>query len=190
MFVMNRIPKHIILIFLISLVITLAGFLMFYPVPSPPAAEMANARFHISEAARHNAGVYSRELFSEARSLYDSAMTAWQAENSKFIYSRNYQAVDSLAELSARKAVEALNDSKSNSLSLTISTIEKIGLVKKTSEDLDRRFSKYPLPGDMRKNISRGEILISEAEHALADSLVAEAFRKISEAWQYIVPAY
>lgn len=187
---MNKIWKHIIFITLISLFIAFTGFLVFYPVPLPPSQEMEIARYRLAEAVKTDAETYSDSLFNEAQRYYDSAMTLWQRENEKFLYSRNYEKVTLLAEISADKAIEAREDSKINTVSLRAGTGEKINIVKKTLLGLSRRFSNYPLPSEMRMNVSRGDILVSEAENAMEKGLVAEAYRKISEAEQLIVPAY
>ncbi|MBN1107995.1 MAG: L,D-transpeptidase [Bacteroidales bacterium] len=182
--------KHILLIGIITAFIASAGFFVFYPLPESPAAEVENARIKISEARRHNADTYSDSLFREAQSLYDSAMNTWRKENGRFLYSRNFDSVSFFANLAAQKAVEALSDSRTNTLSLSAETEQKISEVKETSEALARRFSHYPLAPGMRKNISRGEILITEARHAMEKGLVAEAYKKISEAGHLILPAY
>ncbi|HOO99116.1 MAG TPA: L,D-transpeptidase family protein [Bacteroidales bacterium] len=187
---MNKIWKHILLIGLITLFITATGLLLFYPLPDSPVSAVENARIKIYEARSQNAGIYSDSLFREAQKMYDSAMHKWQKENEKFLYSRSFDSVSLLANMAAQKAVEALTDSKNNTLSLIAEAEKRIREVKKTSEALVRRFSDYPLAPGMRKNISRGEILISEARHAMEKGSVAEACKMITEAGQLINPAY
>lgn len=166
------------------------GFFIFYPVPQPPVGEMDYARTSISTAARNNAGTYSQSLFIEAESYYDSAMTFWQKENERNRYKRNYEKVKKFAELAAEKAARAKDDSESNVSGLNISIKQKIDAVAKTDAELMRRFSKYPLTTEIWNNISRGQILLNEAELALERGNYFQAEMKINEAEKLLIPAF
>jgi hypothetical protein len=186
---MHRVWRHLLIITPISLFIALMGFLIFYPVPKPPESEMEYARNAISSAFTKSAGIYSSELFTEAKNCYDSAMTYWLRENEKFLYSRDYSKVSEFASLAAKKAREASNDSEQNTSDLNVSVREKIDNVKKTDEELISRFLKYPLPAEMRNNISRGEILITEAQLAWSIGEYVKAEKKINESEKLLKPA-
>ena len=92
--------------------LALAVFLLVRFVPEPPAEKVELARLALSEATANRADTYSRKLYREARSLYDSAMINWQAENERFIYFRDYARVSEFADQSARKARQAAKISK------------------------------------------------------------------------------
>jgi lipoprotein-anchoring transpeptidase ErfK/SrfK len=166
------------------------GFLIFYPVPKPPVGELEYARSVISAAAKSNAGIYSQLLFSESKSYYDSAMSAWQKENSNKRYKRSYEKVKYYAEVAAKKALEASNDSENSTSDLNVRIKKKIDAVKVTDAELKRRFSKYPLTTETRNNISRGEILLTEAELEWENGAYVQAEKKLNEAEKLIVPAY
>ncbi len=187
---MHRVWKHILIITPLFVFVALMGFFIFYPVPKPPVIEMAAARSAISEAFKKNAGIYSGKLFSEAKICYDSAMLCWNRENEKRKYSRNFSRVSELASQASNKALEASIDAESNTANLTITIREKITSLRKTDENLDERFSKYPMPTEMRNNISKGEILLSEAELDWAKGEYLQAKNKIEEAEKLLVPIY
>lgn len=166
------------------------GFLIFYPVPSPPAKAMGKALSSISLARRSNAGTYSATLFQEAISSYDSAMKYWKKENERFIYSRNFARVEMFAELAAKKALAASDDSEDNTSSLNDDIKQKINVLNKVDADLIRRFSVYPLSSEMRKNISEGEMLLTEAEIAWEKGDYVQAGEKLNQSEKLLVPAY
>lgn len=151
---------------------------------------MEFARTSISTAARTNAGTYSQSLFIEAESYYDSAMIYWKIENEKNRYKRDYEIVKKFAELAAEKAARAKDDSENNASGLNISIKQKIDAVAKTDADLMRRFSKYPLTTEKWNNISKGQILLNEAELEWEKGNYFQAEKKINEAEKLLLPAY
>jgi len=187
---MHRVWKHILIITPLFVLVAFMGFIIFYPVPRPPVGEMVSARSVISMASKKNAGIYSEALFNESKNCYDSAMTYWKRENEKGIYSRNYKKVSEFASLAANKASEASNDAEKNTSYLKIAIQEKITALKKTDEGLNRRFSKYPMSTEMKNNISRGEILLTEAEMDWGIGEYARAQAKITEVEKILVPSY
>jgi hypothetical protein len=186
----HRVWKHILFITPIAIFIAAMGFLIFYPVPKPPVVNMDYARASLSQATRKNAETYSASLFKDAKSYYDSAMKYWHIENQKHIYSRNFEKVSMFALLSAKKALEASNDSEKNTSNLNATTRQKLNDLKETAADINRRFSKYPLTTEIRNNISKGEMLISEAEIAWENSQYVQAEKKLLESEQLLVPSY
>ena len=97
---------------LVSLIIyaVIAGIIIFLMVllfralvPEPPQLEVEMARAAIAKARDHQSEVYSPKLFREAQNNYDSAMTAWRAENERYILFRDYERVTAFAAISAEK---------------------------------------------------------------------------------------
>lgn len=187
---MHRVWKHILIITPLFVFVALMGFFIFYPVPKPPVIEIASARSAISEAFKKNAGIYSGKLFSEAKSCYDSAMLYWNRENEKHRYSRDFNRVSKLASQALKKAHEASIDAESNTANLKISIREKISSLRTTDENLNKRFSKYPMPTEMRNNISKGEILLAEAELEWENEEYIQAQKKLDVVEKLLVPTY
>jgi len=187
---MHRVWKHILIITPLFVFVALTGLLIFYPVPEPPVGEMAAARVAISNASKKNAGIYSENLFMEAKSSYDSAMLCWGRENKKSRYSRNYGRLSEFASIAAKKALEASNDAENNTANLNLTISEKINELKKTDEDLNQRFSKYPMSTEMRNNISKGEIILAEAEIEWGKGEYFQAQKKLTEVEKLLVPTY
>jgi len=187
---MHRVWKHILIITPLFVFVALMGFLIFYPVPKPPSGEMESARSAISMASKKNAGIYSETLFNEAKNCYDTAMVYWKRENEKGIYSRNYKRVSEYASLALKKAFEASHDAENNTSNLKITIRNRIDTLKVTDQDLNIRFSNYPMPSGMRNDISTGEILITEAEMAWETGAYVKAQEKIADAEKLLVPSY
>lgn len=168
----------------------LFAFLLISLVPEPPAGEIKYARELLSEAEKINAGAYSEGLFSEAKILYDSAMYYWQKENKRFIYFRNFDRVSLLAESAAEKAEAAMRKSKTTSSNLQMKLKHQIDTLNKLVSTLDRYFSSYPLPEEIRHNISRGRLLLRESEISFRKGDFIQAGRKSEESGNLLVSSY
>ena len=81
---------------------------------------MEYARESLSQAAKNRADTYSKKLYTQAKVYYDSAMVNWERQNERFIYFRDYERVAMFAELSAKKANEAAENSVSSTSNLKI----------------------------------------------------------------------
>jgi len=172
---------HILIISAIAVFITLMVFLLFYPVPPPPAAEMKDAREAISRARKNKADIYSGELFSEAVNSYDSAMVNWRRENERFIYKRNYSKVIALAEISLRKALQASESSLNNTANLRVNLKQQLKNINDLMAEINKIFPTYPLTPEVRNKISLGKMLLRESETAFNDGQYFLAEKKISE---------
>jgi hypothetical protein len=172
---------HILIISAIAVLLSLMTFLLFYPVPQPPAGEMKDARTAISLARKNKADVYASQLYREAISTYDSAMAAWRHENEIFIYKRNYGRVITLAELSEKKALQASEGSLNNTSNLRINLEQDLNELNNLMAEINRIFPTYPLTPEVRNNISVGKMLLKESETDFKEGNFLQADEKASE---------
>ena len=149
--------------------------------PQPPIGEIEYAREILSKADKNSAGTYSNKLFTEAKVLYDSAMGTWRKENKRFIYFRDYDEVARFAELSAKKAGQAMENSKTSSSNLKIKLKHKIDSLNNLIVELDKLFTTYPLSAEIRSRISRGKLLLKESEIAYKKGQYQHANRKMTD---------
>ncbi len=156
--------------------------------PKPPAGEMKYAREMLSDAGATRADAYSRKIYSQAQAFYDSAMANWQRENEKFILFRDYDKVAMFAEMSARKAREATDASRSSSASLCVKLMEKIDSLNNLSLSINQLFASYPLPPELRNRIARGKILLREGIHSYQEGEYIKANKKITDS-EYLLTA-
>ena len=105
---MRKIWRDVLIFSAIAVSIPLVILLLIRFTPKPPIGEMEYAREILSEAGKNKADTYSKKLFTEAKIFYDSAMVNWQKENKRFIYFRDYERLIMFAELSAKKASQAI----------------------------------------------------------------------------------
>ena len=110
---------------------------------------MEHARECLSKAGTNKADTYSKKLFTEARILYDSAMVNWKRENKRFIYFRHYDKVLMFAELSAKKAEQASENSISSSTNLKLNLKQKIESLNDLVNQIDALFTTYPLASEI-----------------------------------------
>ena len=80
---MRKIWRDVLVLATVAVSIPLIIILLICLTPRPPIGEMKYARVTLSRAGKHNADIYSRKLFTEARIYYDSAMVNWHKENKK-----------------------------------------------------------------------------------------------------------
>jgi L,D-peptidoglycan transpeptidase YkuD (ErfK/YbiS/YcfS/YnhG family) len=182
--------KGIITSIVITALISLVMVLLVRLIPYPPEEKVALARIAISEATSNKADTYSKNLYHEAKALYDSAMISWQKENGRFIYFRNYEKVEDFAELSARKAEQAAAVSKNNVTDLTIFLKQKIDELNIIVERIDDKFASYPLSEDEWNRISKGKLLLKEAEVAYKKEQFAQANTKVTDSELLLSDSY
>jgi L,D-peptidoglycan transpeptidase YkuD (ErfK/YbiS/YcfS/YnhG family) len=176
----------IVLIILIPLVI----WMLIRLTPLPPEEDMHIARETLSEARHDKADTYSRRLYAEAKVAYDSAMNNWKRENRKFIFFRNYEKVGTYARISAKKASQATESSNTNSSTLKVRLQDKIESVNKTASNIEKLFSRYPMPSEIRTRISKGNLLLKEGEDEYSKGQYLPANTKINEAEYLLTGVY
>lgn len=187
---MGKVWKHIAIISIVAVFITLAAFLIFYPLPSPPVNQMKLARELLSAAGRNEAEIYSGEFYGQAKTFYDSAMKNWHRENDRFIYSRDFSKVAEFAENSARTANYASENSVMLRSDLQEKITEQIGTLNDLVKKINNQFHSYPLTPDIRDHISKGKMFLKEAETAFRNEQYLEAESKIVESEYLLKTSY
>jgi hypothetical protein len=187
---MEKIWRHALIISAIAGFLTLMGFLLFYPVPSPPAGKMKQARAALTIARKIKADSYSSLFYNEALTCYDSAMVYWQNENTRFIYSRDYNRVEKFAELATIKANLASENSKTASSDLNEKISLSIKNLNNIVSDLTERFNDYPLSSEVRNRISKGKLLLIESEIAWQKGQYLQADNMTTEAEYLLTTSY
>ena len=178
---MTRFWKKIAILASVALSLAATVLLLIRFSPVPPVEEMEHARKTLSEAVSNKADTYSRKLYNQARIYYDSAMVNWQRENRKFPFFRNYDKVENFAKLSSRKAAEASESSITSSSSLKSKLEQKIESLSGLVDELNNLFDAYPLTEETRSRISRGKMLLEEADIAFNKGMYLQANRKITD---------
>ncbi len=158
--------------------------------PKPPIVEMDYAREILSMAEKNKADIYSKRLYTAGKIYYDSAMIAWRRENMRFLYLRDYEKVLMYAELSAKTANQAGDNSVSSASNLKIKLKEKIDNLHDLESQINGQFTTYPLTSEIRNRISKGKMLLSEAEIAYKNGLYLQANRKITDAEYLLTASY
>ncbi len=149
--------------------------------PDPPESEMEFARESLSMAAKKRADTYSKKLYNQAKVYYDSAMVNWGRQNDRFIYIRNYERVAMFADMSAKKANEAADNAIGSTASLKAKLKQKINDLNNLIVEINDLFTTYPLTSEIRTRISKGKMLLKEAEVAYKNGQYLQANRKITD---------
>jgi hypothetical protein len=164
--------------------------LFFFLPPEPPVSEIELARLTLSEAGSCEAATYSRKVFGQAKTLYDSAMICWQSENRKFILFRDFDLVRKLAAESTEKSHEAVENSNRSALNLELLIRDKIDSLNNLALHFDRIFKSYPLPTEIWNRISKGKLLLKESEIAYDKGQYYQANRKIIDSEYLLTDSY
>jgi hypothetical protein len=158
--------------------------------PHPPVSEMNYAREALSKAWSSQADTYSKKYYNQARIYYDSAMVNWHNENKKFIYSRNYKKVLHFAQLSAKKANLSADNSLTSSSGFKVKLKQKIDSLKDLITEINKLFTTYPLSVEIRDRISKGKMLLEEAEVENSKGQYLQANRKITDSEYLLTASY
>jgi hypothetical protein len=187
---MRKVWRDVLIFSAVAVSISLVILLLIHFTPLPPIGEMENARGILSKAETNRADTYSKKLFTEAKSLYDSAMVNWHKENKRFIYFRHYDKVVKFARLSEKKASLAIDNSISSSSNLKIKLKEKIESLSDLVGQIDELFTTYPLTSEVRSRISKGKILLEEAKIVYNKGQYLQANRKITDSEYLLTESY
>jgi len=187
---MRKIWRDVLIFSAIAVSIPLVILLLIRFTPNPPTGEMGYAREILSMAGTNRADIYSKKLFTEARIFYDSAMVNWQKENKRFLYFRHYERVIIFAQLSAKKASQAADNSISSSSNLKILLKQKIESLNDIVIQIDELFTTYPLTSEIRDRISKGKLLLKEAEILYNKGQYFQANRKIIDSEYLLTESY
>jgi len=171
-------------------IIIILFFILTRFAPKPPVEKMECARGALSKAERNKADIYSKKLFTQAKASYDSAMVNWEKENKKFVFFRNFDKVTKFAEMSAKKANEATENSVNSTTNLKVSIKQKLTALKDLVFELNKLFTTYPLTSDVRGRISKGKLLLEEAEIAYNKGQYLQADRKITDSEYLLTASY
>ena len=178
---MRRFWKWIGLFVIVALFIAATILLLFHYAPVPPIEEVELARNALSEASVNKADTYSKKLYNQATIYYDSAMVNWHRENGKIFYFRDYEKVIKFARLSAGKAMEAGENSKTSSSGLKTRLKQRIESLTTLVAEINELFNNYPLSEETHSRISRGKMLLEEATVAYNKAMYLQANRKITD---------
>jgi hypothetical protein len=185
---MRKVWRDGLIFAVVAVSVPLIVMLLIRFTPLPPINEMENAREILSKAGKNRADTYSKKLFTQAKIYYDSAMVNWKKENKKFIYFRNFDKVAMFAELSIEKASQASENSLSSTSNLKIKLKQKIDSLNDLVSENNELFSTYPLSSETRNRVSKGKMLLSEAEIAYKKGQYLQSNRKITDS-EYLLTA-
>jgi L,D-peptidoglycan transpeptidase YkuD (ErfK/YbiS/YcfS/YnhG family) len=183
--------KFRIILFLSPVLIFLTVFtILLVTKDKPPVEEIQNARVKLSEAKAVNAHKYSKKLFANATSAYDSAMLNWKIENEKFFLFRKYDKVRYFANQSEKYASSSIDQADSNSKNLNQEIAQKINKIQLKVDIYQANFENIPQIDDIRKQYNKGKIYFSEAKLAYQKSDLIKAEQKIDLASKLIEKSY
>jgi hypothetical protein len=172
------------------LIFLIAFGILFLTRDKPPIEEIKIAREKLSEAKAVNAQKYSKKLFANASSAYDSAMLYWKTENEKFFLFRKYDKVRYYANQSERLASSSIGQADSNSKNLNKEVAQKINKIQLKIDIYQANFENIPQIDDIRKQYNKGRILFGEAKLAYQKSDLIKAQQKIDLAANLIEKSY
>jgi hypothetical protein len=185
---MRKVWSDVLIFAAVAVSIPLIILLLIRFTPRPPVDEIEYARETLSKAGTKRADTYSKKQYTQAKIFYDSAMVNWKRENKRFIYFRDYSKVAFYAELSAKKAGQAAENSISSTSNLKIKLKQKIDALFGLIAEINDLFTTYPLTSETQNRISKGKLLLEEAVIAYNKGQYLQANRKITDS-EYLLTA-
>lgn len=167
-----------------AIILTCAVTVFYILIPDPPIGEVEYALVTLQRASQSKANRYAKNKYYEAKACYDSAMKDWNIQNKRFILFRDYKKTILFAQKSAKIAKQATYNSVKKSRNLIITVKEKIDSLNELITNTNELFSTLPLSQTLRKNISKGKILLKESEIAFEKGDYLYAAEKIDKAEQ------
>jgi murein L,D-transpeptidase YafK len=161
-------------------------FLFVRMAPVPPLEKIDKARQAISDAKKARADAYAPTLFSESEKLYQSAISRWKSENSKFILKRDFTSIDALVELCTSKANDARTKALSHSSDLQTSLGATIKSLTRSVEKYDELFSELPLRKKVIQDYEKGKMLLNEAKYDYKSKNYLVCKKKIDNSLKFL----
>ncbi len=127
---------------------------------------VSRAGTELSLAGRQGADLYAVDYYRLAQCSYDSAMTCWRVENEKMFFARDYSLVRVYAEKASVLARLSMEKTALLSDQLHVQVAEKITNVKARLEGYEKYGRRIPLPEDPEPALSRGRMLLKQAQEA------------------------
>lgn len=164
-----------------------AGFLFIFFLPKPPAGEMIFAVESLSVAKRNQADRYTPEFYNQASVSCDSGMAIWRRENRKFILFRKFDLVREYALLSA-----GMSDSANIRTALLKAEMKEgqariIDTLNKIVKEINDHYSSFPYSFEIRERITRGKMLLIDAETAFTEGNYIDADSYITDSENLLV---
>jgi len=131
-----------------------------------PETDIALARNKLSDARAAGADIYSPAFFAEATAWYDSATHAWELQNDRPFFNRDYQPAISFANLSIQKSIVAAQKALTYSRNLESNLKKKLGLLEERCLIFDKQFGNLPLNNEVRHSFQFARMSLQEANAA------------------------
>ncbi len=154
------------LIFVLLVLIVLAGIGFFMIVPGTPDVALKNARESLAAARNAHADRYANGKYQLASALYDSAMVWWRFENKRIILFRDYSKVILFADSSAKVSADALDQAAHNARNARNVTGASFESLQENVKRIGKMYGSLPLSDEFRDNYNRARLLLEETRIA------------------------
>lgn len=160
----KRIIISLSLIALFSASILLA---LFFIKRSPnPATQIREANAIIRECINYNGENFASSTLKEAKNYYDLAIKAWELENQRWFFFRNYDSARICAIKASEIAKKAIHESRQNEKRMNHELEIKISQLNKNIALYDSILSRIPLTKKERDSLNNGKIKFKEIGRA------------------------
>lgn len=148
-------------------IVLLMGYLTYsYVSNRAPEAEIQKALKSLSVAKNLQADQYAPEKYSEARRLFDLAMTEWKVQNQKWFIFRDYSQIRTWALQTDSICSMAIGDAQIEKTAVDGSLSALLLGIKNQIETFETIFWNLPLEKSTFKSFSEGRLKYNEAIEA------------------------
>lgn len=148
-----------------------------------PAEIYEQARLAVSEARHREAASYAPEVLQQAEFYLEQSRAAWQSENRKWFWSRDFQATHQFAESAKLCARIASTLAVARRDSLELLTTFGIARLQQTVEDFRNQAKRIPVNKALWQKFVASELIVIESKfaHWRRDYLTAKAKLQTAE---------
>lgn len=186
---MRKILKTLLITGIIVVIGGVTSIIAINMKPEPPVVEIEQARQALSAARNGKADVYAHATFAKAQLLYDSAMSCWNGENSKFFLNRDFSGVLQMAGLSEQASMLAIEESAKYSNSLEVTIKSKLRRLNQLVNEVNV-LSRFPLSQKIRDRMAKGKLALGEGQAAYENDMLVKSNQKIGEAESLLEEAH
>ncbi len=159
--------KKIILILTVLLLIAFSTFAtLYYFAPKPPMATLEKCHRDIGAAHDAEAQKYAADLLAEAEVFYEEAKKAFQEQNQKIYFLRDYSGVLHLVSKSTAKAEDAIKKTADAKANLKVDIKKKLDSVNHKIEHFQTYYAHLPLNARARKDFTNAKLKYLESQQA------------------------
>lgn len=180
--------KLLFILVILFLMIAACSVYVYFTMDETPEREVTEARINLGEASKEKRLPEAETIYQDAKRLYDSAMLAWQNENEKLFFLRDFTRVRMFADQSSRMSLLSIETAKTEVSDIKLVVSSKMQKLVEQVDQYNLGLNKVPLNKAQRNQWSKGNMMLKEGIQAYKSGNYLVAEQKFNSAESAILP--